>query len=249
MNNFSSNLERNANLQSRKLTRAIDIYCQNIVQKNKKIRYVRKNKGFGMMQPMALKNFSEVAVKHLEPVIGTENISMFTIVVDKYNFGKDNWHFDYEAFRKEIKKILKGYDYMANVALDEFPRERYEYDGILMTPHIHGIFFTPLTRWEKSQLSIKIKKHFPEYRIRPFVVREKFDLESAVQYSFKALYGAKISYIRRDSKSIIKPMNPLYKNLYINFRHLRPLKIYDCAFAGGAGKKILRNIISDIKKR
>ena len=38
---------------------------------------------------------------------------MFTVVVDKYNFGQDNWNFRYKSFQKKIKKIFKGYDYIA----------------------------------------------------------------------------------------------------------------------------------------
>lgn len=67
-----------------------------------------------------------------------------------------------------------------------------------MTPHIHGIFFRTLTRWEKSKLAKAIKKYFPESRIRPFVVRPQYDLESAIQYSFKALFGGKRTFTRRD---------------------------------------------------
>lgn len=243
MTNFADKFEHNAVLQLRKLNRAIDLYCKDIFRKNKLIRYVRSDNGYGMMQPMALYNFSEIAFTHLKPIIGVENISMFTIAVDTFNFGKDNWDFNYPLFRKKIKKILKGYDYIANVALDEFPRGRYFDEGILMTPHIHGIFFRPLTRWEKGKISIKIKKHFPEYRIRPFVVREKFDLKSAIHYSFKALYGGKTTYSGTCGKNIETP----YRNLFINFLHLKALKIYDCAFAGGKGVEVLNNIISDIK--
>ena len=61
------------------------------------------------MQPLALKNFSDVVYSYLEPIIGSGNISMFTVVVDKYNFGQDNWNFRYKSFQKKMKKILKGY--------------------------------------------------------------------------------------------------------------------------------------------
>lgn len=153
MKTFSEKFEQNANLQLRKVTRAIDLYVKNVYIKSRLVRYVNSQNGFGMMQPLALKNFSDVVYSYLEPIIGSDNISMFTVVVDKYNFGQDNWNFQYKSFQKKIKKIFKGYDYIANVALDEFPRISFQQDGTLMTPHIHGIFFRTLTRWEKSKLT------------------------------------------------------------------------------------------------
>jgi hypothetical protein len=247
MKTFSEKFEQNANLQLRKVTRAIDLYVKNVYAKSRLIRYVNSRTGFEMMQPLALKNFSDVAYSYLEPIIGNDNISMFTIVVNKYDFGQDNWNFQYKSFQKEIKKILKGYDYIANVALDEFPRISFLQDGTLMTPHIHGIFFRTLTRWEKGKLSKRIKKYFPQSRIRPFVVRPQYDLESAIQYSFKALFGGKRTFMRRNLTIGLKNTNMTYKAVYANFIHLKRFRIYDLAFAGGKGKEILRNIISDIK--
>lgn len=247
MRNFADNFERNANLQLRKLTRAIDLYVRNVYIKSKLIRYVNHQNGFSMMQPLALKNFSGVAYSHLETIIGNTDISMFTIVVDKYNFGQDNWDFRYKEFQKEIRKILKGYDYIANVALDEFPRGCFQEDGVLMTPHIHGIFFRTLTRWEKAKISRAIKKYFQGSRIRPFVVRPHYDLESAIQYSFKALFGGKRMFMRKDRTFAYRNMSVTYKTIYANFVHLKRFKIYDFAFAGGKGKEALRNIIEAIE--
>lgn len=245
--NFADRFEQNANLQLRRTTRAIDLYIRNVYIKSRLIRYVNSQTGFGMMQPLALKNFSDIAYSYLETIIGNTNISMFTIVVDKYNFGQDNWNFRYKEFQKEIKIILKGYDYIANVALDEFPRGHFQEDGVLMTPHIHGIFFKTLTRWEKSKLSKTIKKYFPQSRIRPLVVRPHYDLESAIQYSFKALFGGKRMFMKQDGTLAYRSMSVTYKTIYENFTHLRRFRIYDLAFAGGKGKEILRNIINDIE--
>ena len=247
MKTFSEKFEHNANLQLRKVTRAIDLYVKDVYRKCQSIRYVNRPNGFGMMQPLSLKNFSDVAFSYIEPITGSSNISMFTIVVDEYNFGQNNWDFQYKPFQKKIKKIFKGYDYIANVALDEFPRISFQQDGTLMTPHIHGIFFRTLTRWEKSKLSKRIKKYFLQSRIRPFVVRPQYDLESAIQYSFKALFGGKRTFTRRDLTVGLKNTSMTYKAIYTNFTHLKSFKIYDLAFAGGKGKEVLRNIISDIE--
>lgn len=158
MKTFSEKFEQNANLQLRKVTRAIDLYVKNVYIKSRLVRYVNSQNGFGMMQPLALKNFSDVVYSYLEPIIGSDNISMFTVVVDKYNFGQDNWNFQYKSFQKKIKKIFKGYDYIANVALDEFPRISFQQDGTLMTPHIHGIFFSHINTLGKVKVNKSNKK-------------------------------------------------------------------------------------------
>lgn len=89
MKTFSEKFEQNANLQLRKVTRAIDLYVKDIYRKSHLIRYVNSQNGYGMMQPLALKNFSDVTFSYIEPITGSSNISMFTVVVDKYNFGQD----------------------------------------------------------------------------------------------------------------------------------------------------------------
>lgn len=246
MYRFADKFEGNANLQLRKLNRAIDLYIKDIYKKARNIRYVSRSDGYDMMQPLALRNFAEAAFVYLEPLIGYEEISMFTIIVDKYNFGQNDWNFQYKRFQKDIKKLLKGFDYIANVALDEFPRSEYEEDGKLMTPHIHGIFFRPLSRWEKGKLSVRIKKYFPNCRMRPFVVREHFDLESALQYVFKALFGGKNTYVNKKYKLRSRNVETTYKSIFINYIHLKRFKIYDLAFAGGKGKEALENIINEI---
>ena len=60
MKTFSEKFEQNANLQLRKVTRAIDLYVKDIYRKSHLIRYVNSQNGYGMMQPLALKNFSDV---------------------------------------------------------------------------------------------------------------------------------------------------------------------------------------------
>ena len=49
MKTFSEKFEQNANLQLRKVTRAIDLYVKNVYIKSKLIRYVSSQAGFGMM--------------------------------------------------------------------------------------------------------------------------------------------------------------------------------------------------------
>lgn len=66
MKTFSKKFEQNANLQLRKVTRAIDLYVKNVYIKSRLIRYVSSQAGFGMMQPLALKNFSDVVYSYLE---------------------------------------------------------------------------------------------------------------------------------------------------------------------------------------
>ena len=78
-------------------------------------------------------------------------------------------------------------------------------------------------------------------------MRAQYDLESAIQYSFKALFGGKRTYPRRDLTVGFKNTDMTYKAIYVNFTHLKCFKIYDLAFAGGKGKEILRNIINDIE--
>ena len=107
-----------------------------------------------------------------------------------------------EAMRKE--DVIKSW----------YPNEVLSDDEALMTPHIHGIFFRTLTRWEKGKLSKRIKKYFPQSRIRPFVVRPQYDLESAIQYSFKALFGGKRTFMRRNLTIGLKNTNMTYKAVY-----------------------------------
>lgn len=53
MKTFSEKFEQNANLQLRKVTRAIDLYVKNVYIKSRLVRYVNSQNGFGMMQPLS----------------------------------------------------------------------------------------------------------------------------------------------------------------------------------------------------
>lgn len=54
MKTFSEKFEQNANLQLRKVTRAIDLYVKNVYIKSRLVRYVNSQNGFGMMQPLII---------------------------------------------------------------------------------------------------------------------------------------------------------------------------------------------------
>lgn len=59
MKTFSEKFEQNANLQLRKVTRAIDLYVKNVYIKSRLVRYVNSQNGFGMMQPLSNAHFVE----------------------------------------------------------------------------------------------------------------------------------------------------------------------------------------------
>ena len=95
---------------------------------------------------------------------------MFTIVVDEYNFGQNNWDFQYKPFQKKIKKIFKGYDYIANVALDEFPRISFHFDD---TAYSRNIFSDIDTMGEikiiKTNKKILSSKSYQTFRCQTTV--------------------------------------------------------------------------------
>lgn len=62
MKTFSEKFEQNANLQLRKVTRAIDLYVKNVYIKSRLVRYVNSQNGFGMMQPLIIYGASRDAI-------------------------------------------------------------------------------------------------------------------------------------------------------------------------------------------
>ncbi len=240
---FAQKFKGNSTYQLRKLTKSIDLYTKDIYQKSHLICYANKAKGFGLMQPLALKNFSDIVCKHLRPVLG-DNVNFFTLVTGRYCFGKNNWNFDFGKIQSETKKLLKGYSYIATVALEEFPKDRYLDEGILMEPHVHGIIWNNPTRWERRKIISQIKTR--GYRINPLDIRSR-DIESAVQYAFKACFGGKRSYTNKNGKRVFAPTPITNKSLYITFMKFKDCKIYDFAFAGRKGRKVLKNIIAEIE--
>ena len=246
MSNFSNKFYNNANYQIMKLDRAIYKYGDNPLQKIKFRKYITSQKKLGLMQPLALKPFCSLAFKHIKEYTGERNVLSFTIVTGD-NFGKDDWNFNYKKLQSKIKKFLKGYDYIANIALDEFPRTTFEDKGTLMSMHVHGIFFSELTRYQKSIISAKFKKQ--GYCIRPFVTKHYDYCIDALHYSFKALYGGKYSYCNSaGTKHYIKHTQLSLKSLYFNFTKLKDFHIYDLAFAGGKGKQVLNIILEEAKQ-
>lgn len=241
-NVFSSNYDKNVDWQINQLHRAICLYAEDYKIKKKLYKYILKSKELKLMQPLALKPFAKTIYKHLNKNIAP-NIEgkyiMFTLVTGFY-FGKNNWNMNFQHLQKETKKLLKGYDYIATVALDEFPREKYLDQGTLMSWHVHGILFEKPSRWNISQINKKVKRK--GHNIIPFKTSSYSKLIDAIYYAFKAPFGGKV---KRSDNNFMRTKLPLC-SYYDNLIKLQNYPIYFGMFAGGKGKTVLNNILEEI---
>ena len=160
MKSYESKFEDNASWQINILNKSIAQYGNSLEEKTKLYKYILGTKQFGLMQPLALKVYANIIHKHLKKVVKPNQQGKYTMftIVSGYNFGKDKWNMNYEKLQNRVKKLLKGYDYIATVALDEFPREKYLGYGTLMSWHVHGIFFKKPSRWHIGKINKSIKQ-------------------------------------------------------------------------------------------
>ena len=239
---FAKQFEKNANFQIKRLNDAIYRYGGTVSNKAKLYRYVSSKKQQGLMQPRALKPFAGIVKRHLEecPFFHKgDKYPMFTLVID-CDFSKDNWEIKCGKLKKMTKKLLKGYDYIARVSLDEFPRTRYFDGGTLMSWHVHGIFFREPSRWYKKKINQKVIK--TGYKITPLVTKRFERLIDAIHYVFKMPFGGKIRYKKRDGSRGFRHTSLYLNATYNTFIHLKDIKIYDFMLAGGGRAKMFLNV-------
>lgn len=244
--NFADKYEKNANYQLNQLNKAIYRYGGLVNNKARLYKYVSSKRQYEIMQPRTLKFLGDKITKQLSKKISANyegKYSMFTLVTG-FNFGKDNWNMNYDKLKKRTQKLLKGYSYIATIALDEFPKARFMDEGVLMSWHVHGIFFKEPSRWFKGKINQKISP--AGYFITPLVFRHYDRLIDAVYYAFKSPFGGKIRYRDRKNIKTSKNTSISLKSLYNTLVHLKGVKRQDFMFAGGKGKKILKRILEDL---
>lgn len=244
---FADKYESNANFQIKRLNDAINRYGGSVDKKAKLYRYVSGNKLLGLMQPRALKPFADIVCRCLEKKILPNNKAsyhMFTLVMGD-NFGKNNWQMKCDDLQKKTQKLLKGYNYIARICLDEFPRAKYLDEGVLMSLHVHGIFFQEPSRWHAQKINQNIK--LKGYKITPLLTRHFDRLIDAVHYMLKMPFGGKIRYKKKDGMTASRHVSLYLNATYSTFMNLKDVKIYDFMFAGGKGKKVLRQILAEVK--
>lgn len=242
---FSSKFDDDAKKQMSLLNKANIRYCDDIEQLSKNQKYIGKST-FKLMQPLALKSFADIIYKHLIKKVKPNQEGkylMFTLVMG-FNFGKDNWNNDYQKLQQKTKKLLMGYDYVATVALDEFPRERYINDGILMSWHVHGIIFDKPNRWNIKKINDTVKRK--GHKITPFKTSSFKRLIDAIYYAFKAPFGGKIKITDKNGHTSFRRVKLSLFSYYQNFMKLKNYPIYYGMFAGGKGEKALDDILEEI---
>lgn len=243
---YESKFEENASWQINILNKSIAQYGNSLEEQTKLYKYILSTKQFGLMQPLALKVFANIIHKHLKKVVKPNQqgkYTMFTIVCG-YNFGKDKWNMNYEKLQNRVKKLLKGYDYIATVALDEFPREKYLGNGTLMSWHVHGIFFKKPSRWHIGKINKRIKQK--GHKIIPLKNSSFFQIIDCIYYAFKGPFGGKVLTTDKNGKERFRHVKLPLSSYYENLIKLKDYKIYDFMFAGGKGKKVLNKILMEV---
>lgn len=102
MKTFSKKFEQNANLQLRKVTRAIDLYVKNVYIKSRLIRYVSSQAGFGMMQPLPQHPLKRIIAIGIEPVKYSKTTSEDIAFIDC-----SQWTDEQQQRFRELRNIMK----------------------------------------------------------------------------------------------------------------------------------------------
>lgn len=157
--------------------------------------------------------------------------------------------FDNDVYKK-VKRWLAGLDYIATVAFDFFPNAKYGNDGMLVSPHIHGIFFNTISKRTREKISKKIKKGIVgEGVLRPFVIRKYDRLIDALHYAFKGSFGGKNFYkIDHDGQETKRIRTHLsLKDYFDVVSNFKDIQIDQFAFAGEKGIQVLEEVRKDMR--
>lgn len=246
---FADKFDQNCRYQLKKLNQSIATYADNgeignfmkLVSGNRKM----------LIQPRALKKYAERIINNC-PMDENLPAEMFTIITPDYDFGINDFANQSnlrERLKKQVKYWLNGFDYIATVAFDFFPNAKYGNNGMVVSPHIHGIFFNTISKRNREKISRKIKQSIVGKGVlRPFVIKKYDQLIDAVHYAFKGPFGGKDFYkINHGGRKVKRIRTHLslkdYFDVVSNFKDVR---IDRFAFAGGKGISVLKKVRKDM---
>lgn len=249
---FADTFNENVKFQLKKLTKAICLYEKDAIKMGILLKLVSSSNKH-LIQPRALGSFAKKMERKLDKK-RIKKVHMFTVITGEYDFGIDAFQNNLNHitnFRRQVQDWLDGYDYIATIAFDFFPNTRSGNDGILVAPHVHGIFFEKISKRHKEKISASIKREVGEKCIlRPLVIEKYGRNIDAIHYAFKGPFGGKYFYKIveeenvEEEKYVRKRTSLSPKNYFDIVQNLQAFRIDDFCFAGGSGEEIL----SDIKK-
>lgn len=242
---FADTFNENVRYQLKKLTKAICLYEKDALKMGNLLKLVSGNNKY-LIQPRALGSFAKKMEKNLKKN-QIKKAHMFTVITGEYDFGIDAFQNNLNSItnlRRQVQDWLDGYDYIATVTFDFFPNTRSGNDGILVSPHVHGIFFEKISKRYKEKISANIKREVGEKcLLRPLVIEKYGRNIDAIHYAFKGPFGGKYFYkIVEEEKYVRKRTSLSPKNYFDIVQNLQDFRIDDFCFAGGTGEEILNNL-------
>jgi hypothetical protein len=175
------------------------------------------------------------------------NLSTITILDKYWHFGERNWNFAPGKIEYQVRRALKGLNYIVMIEFEVFRNVRYlgspllesvaahQDHGRLITPHIQGFV------WEKFP-SLAQRNHFSGgiFNAPGIKIVAVHDFPGALRYMIKPPYKGRSVFRLPNGRMIRRvwpDMNLTLHHLFLC--NLHQFRYSDLTFAGGEGRPIL----------
>jgi hypothetical protein len=181
-------------------------------------------------------------------VIDRDDIYTITILDQRWHFGEYKWGFAPEKIKYQVRRALKGLNYLVMIEFQVFGNLRYREEwtdeqgfnvdveyGRVIAPHIQGLLWGKRpSRRQRAQFAGGIF-NAPSIKLMPLS-----NLAGAVRYMVKPPYMGQELHQRLDGARIRYPWAAMPLKLHhLLFCRLFNFSYADLAFASGEGSAIL----------
>jgi hypothetical protein len=203
----------------------------------------------GYMQPSGAMYWQCYLIKALQAagIDQRSDLSTITILDERWHFGEHDWNFSPTKIEYQVRRALKGLNYIVVIELEIFSNVRYhgppqpgsaaahEDQGCVIAPHIQGLIWGKIpSRRQRAKFGGGI------FRAPGMKIIDVYDFDGALRYLGKPPYRGRRIFRLKNGRAFRRSWSKLSLKLHhLLLSNLHQYRYPDLTFAGGEGRAIL----------
>jgi hypothetical protein len=172
-------------------------------------------------------------------------LSTITLLDKRWHFGAKNWNFSPTKMEYQVRRALKGLNYIVVIEFEIFRNVRYlgppepgsavaTNQGCTIAPHVQGLIWAPPSRQQRAHLSGGL------FGAAGVQVEGIYDFPGAVRYMCKPPHKGRSVFQRPTGTMGRRPWPEMSLTLHhLMLTHLHRYRYPELTFASGEGSAVL----------